>query len=113
MFGQWTRLKFQKATGAVAVATTLAPNRTFRLMEVRIHLSGVANAENLTIKLDSAAGAAYDVTLKTQAMSGLTDFVWRASDGDPIMFTKGDEIDIAFANTATDTYGLEIVYQEL
>lgn len=98
------------ATGAVAVATTLAPGVAFRIIEVRIHLSAAsATSENFTIALDSYAGAAYDAVILSQDLNGSTDFVWVPAERR--YFHKTDELDFAWANTDTRTYGLEILYE--
>ena len=100
-----------RATGAVALATTLAPGRAFQLLEVRIHLNEAGGAGNLTATVDNNAGAAYDLNLITQDMTTIVDFVWQPEY--PIHFDKSDEIDFAWANAGTKTYGLEIKYNLL
>jgi len=98
------------ATGSAALDTTLAPGEAFRIVEVRIHLSAAsATSENFTITLDSYAGDAYDVVLKSQDLNGLSNFVWVPED--ERYFHKNDELDFAWANTNTRTYGLEILYE--
>ena len=98
-----------RATGSAAVATTVAPGAAFRLEEVRIHLSAAGGAGNLTVTLDSGTAAAYDAVLLTQDMTSVTDFVWKPTR--PLEFTSAsDEIDVAWANSNTRTYGLEIFH---
>jgi hypothetical protein len=102
-------LGFHRATGAAAIASTLAPGEYWRLEEIRVHLSAAGGAGNLTAKIDSGAGAAYDVVILTQDMAAVTDLVWTPDR--PMDFTDTDELDIAWANASTRTYGLEIVYK--
>lgn len=98
-----------RATGAAAIATTLAPNTPFQLEEIRVHLSAAAaTVENLTVTVDSGTNAVYDVVLLTQAMNTVADVVYQPTR--PLFFEKGDEIDVAYANTNTRTYGLEIIW---
>jgi hypothetical protein len=98
-----------RATGSGAIAKTIAPGVQWQLEEVRLHLSGAGGAENFTITIDAGAGAAYDTVLLTEDMTTVTDLVWKPEDG-PILLAANDEVDIAFTNTATRTYGLEVVY---
>lgn len=111
MQSRWTNISNSVATGSGALAHTLAPNRTFRLLEVRIHLSDAATQETFTITLDSNEGTAYDLEFDSQPMSGIADHVYRPAH--PAIFMKGDELDFAWANTDARTFGLEIIYQEL
>ena len=108
---RWTNISNSVATGSGALAHTLAPGRTFRLLEVRLHLSAAATQQDFTIKLDSDEGPAYDLIFDTQAMSGIADHVYRPAH--PAIFMKGDELDFAWTNTDARTFGLEIIYQEL
>lgn len=105
------RGKVLNATGAAALATTLAPGVRFRLHEVRIHLSEAGASGNFTATVDAAAGAAYDAVILTQDMTTITDLIWQS---DRIMqFEAGDEINFAWANAGTKTYGLTIIYDLL
>ena len=98
-------------TGAVAIAYSFNPGKSVHVTEVRVHLSAVGGAaENLTIKHNSALGAAYDVLHHTEAMAAVADLVWRPDLG-PWYIAKGDTLDIAYANSNNRTYGLEILYR--
>lgn len=97
-----------RATGALAIAMTVAPTVAFQIEEVRVHLSAGGAATDLTITVDSAAGAAYDVVLLTQAMNGVSNLVFQPTR--PYVFSAGDEIDIAYANGGAATYGVEVIY---
>jgi len=99
----------QRATGAAAIASTLAPGVAWQLESIRVHLSAAGGAGDLTATIDHGSAAAYDVVLLTQDMTAVVDLVW--SPDRPMEFLAGDELDIAWANTGTKTYGLEIVFK--
>jgi hypothetical protein len=98
-----------RATGAAAIAKTIAPGRPWELESIRVHLSAAGGAGNLTAIIDNGVGAAYDHNLLTQDMTAVTDLTW--SPDTPMLFSEDDELDIAWANAGTKTYGLEIVYK--
>uniref|UniRef100_A0A6H1ZCT0 Uncharacterized protein n=1 Tax=viral metagenome TaxID=1070528 RepID=A0A6H1ZCT0_9ZZZZ len=100
-----------KATGAIAIASTLAPGIQWQLEEIRVHLSAVGAAGDLTATLDHGAGTAYDLVILTQDMAAVTDFIWHCER--PMEFGADDELDIAWANASTRTYGLEIVWKSI
>jgi hypothetical protein len=100
-----------RATGAAAIAATLAPGRAFQLLEVRLHLSAVGASGSLTATVDSNAGSAYDVKLLSEDLSSITDLIWQPDF--PLHFDAGDEIDFAWTNAGTKTYGLEVKFNPL
>ncbi len=102
-------LNFSRATGAVAIATTIAPGVPWQLEGIRVHLSAAGGAGNLTATVDNGAGAVYDVVILTQDMTSVVDLVWNT--GCPLDFEAGDELDIAWANAGTKTYGLEVIWK--
>ena len=99
----------QRATGAVAISTTLAPGVPWQLESIRVHLDAAGGAGDLTATINHGTAAVYDIVLLTQDMTAVTDLVW--SPERPMEFLAGDELDIAWANAGTKTYGLEIVYK--
>ncbi|MES0334737.1 MAG: hypothetical protein SFH39_00045 [Candidatus Magnetobacterium sp. LHC-1] len=106
--------KIARATGAAAVAMTVTnprPGHKWQLKEVRVHLSAVGTAGNLTVTIDSGTNVVYDTVLKTQDMTSITDMYWQPEK--PIILDSTDEIDIAWANSGTKTYGVEVVYAPL
>lgn len=102
-------VKFHRETGAVAIASTLAPSTDWQLESIRVHLSAAGGAGDLTATIDHGSNAVYDILLLTQDMTAVTDLVWHCER--PMEFLAGDELDIAWANANTRTYGLEIVYK--
>jgi hypothetical protein len=97
------------ATGAVALDSTLAPGHSFKIVAVRIHLSSAAGSENFTMTLDSGLGAAYDCEFYAKDLNGLTSWAIPLTELPEYIWT-GDEVDFAWANTGTVTYGLEVIY---
>ena len=103
-------IQVQRATGSAALASTLAPGHSFELLEVKLHLNGASStSENFTATVDAAGGAVYDVILYAKDMNTLTNVVWRPEPN--LIFSATDEIDFAWANTNTKTYGLEVVFK--
>ena len=94
-----------------AIASTVAPDHAFQLLEVRLHLNGAGGATGVVTfsgTVDALAGAPYDVVLLTQDMEAITDYVYQPTY--PQIFAKGDEIDFAYANGSNKTYGLTVIY---
>lgn len=102
------------ATGAAAISTTLAPVESFRLKEVRLHLSAAGGAVGdayFKATVDAINGVAYDLNFIKTDMTLLTDYVWQPDH--EMQFESGDEIDFVWANGGTKTYGLTVVYELL
>lgn len=101
--------RVHRVTGALAILTTLAPGTAWQLEEIRIHLSAVGGAGDLTATLNHGIDPVYNVVILTQDMTALTDFIWHCER--PMEFGAGDELDIAWANATPRTYGLEIIFK--
>jgi hypothetical protein len=103
------------ATGAAAIDIDTAFAADWELLSITLHLSAAATtSENLTIVLDANDGAAYDTTLFTLdlSVSAGTDFVLTPEDDNlPKFYESGDELNIDFPNTETNTYGVRVVYR--
>jgi len=105
----YSPLTFATATGSSAINTSIAPASRGVLLALTLHLSAAGGAaEDLTVTLNKAAGAAYDVPILTQDMSTTQDVVWTGE----IPFQNGDTIDVAYTNSNSRTYGLEVVYRK-
>lgn len=96
------------ATGAAAVSLsyTVPAGATFDLNSVTVKFSAApTTAENLTIVLDSALGAAYDVTLYSvdPSATSATSIVWQPTA--TLYLSGGDVVTLAYANTDTRTWG--------
>lgn len=104
-------IRRHQAIGAAAINETITPGCAFQLEHVKVHLSAAGGAGDLTVTIDANAGAVYDVVLKTQDMTSATDLVWSLER--PLMFENGDKMVVAWANTGTKTYGLEVGWRGL
>jgi len=99
-----------RATGAAAIAETITAAIPFFIESVRLHLSAAGGAvENFTAQIDGAAVAAvYDTVLLAQDMNAATDVLWVPEQ--PVYIALNDELDFAYNNANTRTWGLEVVY---
>lgn len=93
-------------TGAAAIAATLAPKTPFDKLNMLLHLNAAATQENLTAGVDAGRGTVYDANLLTVAMG--TNAITDLQQEFPGPFAPDDEIDVAWANTDTKTYGLTL-----
>ena len=84
------------AAGALSYTTNY--NRRFKLESVMIRAS-VAITESVTVTLDSAHGAAYDVVLDAAYLSGEQDYVFRPQG--ELNLQVGDEIKVQCTNANT------------
>ena len=98
-----------KATGAAAIDSTLAPGIAWQLETIKVHLSAAGAAGDLTATINNGTSAVYDVVLLTQDMTTVVDLVWKPDL--PMEFAEDDELDIAWANGSSRTYGLEIIFK--
>lgn len=104
------------ATGAAAIATTLTvpAGLKYRLLSVGLHFNlAPTTAEAFTVTLNAVAGAAYDTLLYTidPSVLAVTDLFWQPDQ--KLVLTAGDAIDVAYTNTDTRTYGLQITAEEV
>lgn len=108
MIGENKRLQ---ATGAVAIASSLTPpNSSIVLISVKLNLSATGGAaENFTVTVNSATGAAYDTIIFSQDMNTVQDLMWLPDQPVPVL--AGDVVDFAYANSNSRTYGLEVIYR--
>lgn len=92
----WNRsLKADKTASqdlsAAALSYTTDYGRKFKLEAVYVKAS-VAITETVTITLDSALGAAYDIILQTYDLVAETSFMWRPQG--EMNLQAGDEIKV-------------------
>ncbi len=94
--------------GALSVSYTKTSGGK-RIEEIRIHLSAAATtSENLVIYIDSGVGAAYDIVLLTQDMSGIQDLIY-VPDTPQLLVHSEDKLMITYTNTDGRTVGYEII----
>lgn len=96
-------------TGAVALSETIAPGGgEFRLAGFSYHAGGVSANEAISFTTDAESGAAYDTEIYSVSLNALTDKISMIPVDERIPLKAGDEIDIAWANTNTETYGVKV-----
>lgn len=103
---------YQPFTGAGAIAEALAPGAPFRLLRIEAHWDAApSDSEAFTVTLDAGDGSGYDALLDSvdPSVGSQTDLVFTYGVG--YEFERDDEIDIAYANTGTDTISGRYVYE--
>jgi hypothetical protein len=98
-------------TGAAAMAVTFTAIKACRLVSVTVKLSTApTTSENLTVTLDATAGAAYDVLLYSgdPSATSATSVVLSSTHWGEVWLVAGDKITVAYTNTDTRTYGVQI-----
>ncbi len=95
-------------TGAAALSLsyTVPTGATFDLNSVTVKFSAApTTSEYLTITLDSALGAAYDVVLYKvdPSATSATSIVWMPSG--PLYLRPADAVVLAYTNTDARTWG--------
>lgn len=103
--------KYQVTGTTGAIAASLAKNQLLQVTQIRVKLSDVGAAGNLTATLNDGTDAKYDTTLATQDMTSVKDYV--LSPDIPYFVFPGDSLDVAFANASNRTYGVTFIYQVL
>jgi len=103
-------------TGALAIATsmTVPAGRTYQLLSVSLkYNTAPTTSEDFTVTLNANAGAAYDVVLYTvdPSVDAVTSLLWQPDE--PVYLEGGDAIDVAYTNTDTRTYGVQITVAEV
>lgn len=96
-------------SGAVSLSYTVPAGATFELNSVTIKFSAApVTSENMTIVLDCALGAAYDVTLYSvdPSVSSAVTILWQPAA--PLYLRPGDIVTLAYTNTDARTWGATI-----
>jgi hypothetical protein len=98
------------ATGSGAIAETIVVGDDFDVPLFTLKLSSApTSAGNITISLDSEAGANYDTVIHTINPVGSTDIcVMNELDG----FQNGDQVTVAYANPDSRTWYMTANYQQ-
>jgi len=102
-------------TGAAAIAASLAPGEQFQLLGFELHLNAApTQSEAFTVTKDSGVGTAYDTVLYSRDLSvGSVVNVVYYFDPPIKCYHRDDEVDFAWTNTNTKTYGLTIYWRKL
>ena len=103
-------------TGAAAMSVSFTAVRACKLGTVTCKFSAApTTSENFTVSLDANAGAAYDVTWFTYdpgAVGSITFISVDETDIGEVWLVPGDIVTVAYTNTDTRTYGVEITVKE-
>lgn len=104
------------ATGAVAIAAsaTVPAGKTYRLQSVSCKFSAApVTSESFTVTLNANAGAAYDTVLYSvdPSATSAASIYWLPSGKS--LLEGSDSVDVAFTNTDTRTYGVQITLEEM
>ena len=112
-----SNVRFAYFTGAegVAMDETVSSDELWRLMQVRLHLTGASGVENFVVQMDSSTNAVYDCVLLTVAMNGLTDTTFMFGDGsDGQILHEDDAVDFTYGNTTGQlSWGLEVTWRSV
>jgi hypothetical protein len=98
-----------EGAGAIAVTTPVPMGQHYRLISVSCRWNAApTTSEFFTITADLYAGAAYDVLLYTVDPSVAATYSLLFLPDQEEIYTGGDAIDVAFANTDARHWGLQI-----
>ena len=104
-------------TGTAAIATSFTAPSTpyhYKLLSVSLKFSAApTTSQNLTITLNANAGEAYDTLLYTvnPSVTSITSLLWQPDA--ELILEAGDAVDVAYTNTDTRTYGVQITTEEI
>jgi len=109
------RVEYFAGAEGVAMDETVSSTSDWRLMHVRLHLSGASGVEDFVVQIDSSTAAVHDTVLLTTAMNGLSNVTFSPGDGsDGIWLKEDDEVDFTYPNaTAQISWGLEVIYRSV
>ena len=95
------------------IAVDVSSDELWRLMQVRLHLSGACFwVEDFTATINSTSGAVYDCEIMTVPMFGLSDTTFMFGDGsDGQALHEDDVVTFAYPNSSWQTWGLEITWR--
>lgn len=94
-----------------ALSHSLDQSTPLVILEVRLKLNAAGGAGNFTITLNHGTNAALDVVMVTQDMTTATSVHWIPTR--PVVLSRDDVLDCAYANANNKTYGCEIIWREL
>lgn len=102
-------------TVRVVLAPVTGDDRdAFQLREVRLHLNGVPSTSGyVVITLDAGAGSDFDVIVRRKDMAGVDPPDWNWAPDAQLRYSEDDMLVFTWANADGDTYGLEVVYDQL
>jgi len=101
-------------TAGVIVTGSYSASGDERLCSVTAHFSAApTTSESFTITMNANAGAAYNTLLNSvnPSLTAMVNYVW-FPDGD-LYLESGDSIVLAFPNTESVTYGIQIIMEKV
>ena len=97
----------EKATGAAAISVTYVCRDVADIEKITISFDvAPTTSEEITVTLDANAGAAYDTVLRSFDPSSLASTSIEFSNLGRLV--AGDQVVVAYTNTDTKTYGVQI-----
>jgi len=110
-----SNVRFSYHTGVgVAMSVDVTSDELWRLMQVRLHLSGPSGVEDFTAQITSASGVVYNCVLLTVPMNGLSDTTFMFGDGsDGQILHENDIVTFAYPNASQVTWGLEVTWRSV
>lgn len=102
----------EDGSGSISVSVPVPISWNRKLVSVTLALDGdPTTSEDFTITVNANAGAEYDVLLLSTDLSSAptTNLVWIPPQ--PIILSGGDSIDVAYANTEANGYGLQVTME--
>ena len=109
------KVRGQAAMGPLWLGAAVPAGEAYRVMHVTLRYSAApTTSENLTIGLDSHAGAVYDTVFYTldPSASSVSHVVW-FPDGFEWIVEGGDVVAVSYANTDNNTIGAEITLKRV
>jgi len=105
-----TNWDFERATGGAGIAAEfLGVDHVTVVDQMHLHANGAMANEDMTIEIDSAINAAYDVHIDAFTTNGITDYTWIPDE--PISIAAGEVLDVNCANTNAVTWGLTLNFR--
>jgi hypothetical protein len=99
-----------KLAGNGPINSEILPSSAGEIDSLRLTLSGTSGtSETLLVKLLSASGSAFNITLHSQDINSLSYHVWQPTRPHP--FFAGDVIAVTWSNTNDVSWGLEVIYR--
>jgi len=106
----WDHFSFFKTTGLDGtLSETVAPEKKFKLAEIRAHFSvAFVSVEYLKAYISAAKGSEYNTVLLSYLVSGSTDIFIHYSD--PLLFLSDDHLVFELSLVSgTNVIGLNVV----
>ena len=100
------------ATGSAAIAEAVTSIAPFRLLRIEVKFSSApSTSQNFTVTLDAGDDSEYDALIDSvdPSVGSQTTLIFKYGKG--YEYEADDEIDIAWTNTDTRTYGLRVIYE--